>query len=174
MKIRLILYVLALMSAGCKNSNIPNDVETTESDTARLVIENNGPSIYETITAPTLDIDSASLRQDLIELLKFTNKVERDGNTSFYDSFFFISKDGNLVHQRRNSTPEITHGMLKAEEAVMKSIKVEKVASMVGDGTKIDYDLKMSFSIYDNQISFKLCGAESKCFLKYRFERSIK
>lgn len=136
--------------------------------------KNDTYSPYGHIKPPVLSLDSSAIYEVLANLLRFTNKLERDGATAFYDVHFRIDKEGKVLIVRRSTTPSLDKDMLQVEDALMYSIGVVEVPSLVDDPkTKVDYPMQVSFSIDDDEIRFRLLGGYNTPFLKKNFKRPL-
>jgi hypothetical protein len=175
MKTIFLTILSSIILFHCKNSNVPpTDAQKTSSDTVIVQWDDSGPSIYDSINAPILRFDSASINAQISQLLKFTNRLKRDGATSVYVVNFEIDKNGQINFIRRNSSSLIREDMARVEQVVMNSFKVIEAASLIKNTrVKVDYDVEITFWIRDKIISFEMCGDENMCFLKHTFNRPL-
>jgi hypothetical protein len=104
MRLATIFFLLVVTLVSCKSSSAPpSDAETTSSDTPPPWVDDT-PSIYESIKAPILDLDTVAIYLALAEALRFTNKMERDGATLLYSTIYNIDKTRKITILRRDGT----------------------------------------------------------------------
>jgi hypothetical protein len=173
MRTAAIFFSFVATLLACKSSTVPPpDAETTSSDTPPPWVDDT-PSIYESIKPPVLAIDTSAIYFELNEALQFTNRLERDGTTSIYGAVYNIDKTREIKILRRDDT-SLGKEMMKIDDIILNSMKVVDPACLVKDNSiAVDYTIEMHLYIDDDRISIRVCGAESKCFLKHNFKRPL-
>lgn len=174
MRFAAILLLLVVTLLSCKSSSAPpSDDETTSSDIPPPWVDDT-PSIYERIKAPELALDTVSIYSKLAEALRFTNQMKRDGITSYYSAICNIDKTPKITLLRRDGTSGLEREMMEIEEILLNSISVVNPAFLVKDESiAVDYSFEIHMYIDDDEISIRVCGEESKCFLKHVFKRPL-
>jgi len=158
-----------LILSACKKEVTYDNLESVSEE----VIFNEQNSMYDSIVAPTISVDTSLFYSRLSDYLKFTNSIGGDGDSYCFVKFL-ITENGEIKIRSIDANRAIEKNMQNIVPKIFSDIGLWQPAYMKTDpNRKLPYKVTLYLIVKETTLGLRIYGEEHYYFLRKDYKRPL-